>query len=583
MTQSERFFGCLLGNSIYSSKNKIISKKWIGSLSLLLILPLVTGKVILIQPANAQNSPKQQLSQEANILYVDSKQGSDRQGNGSKESPLKTITQALKVAQPNTFIYLNPGTYSEQTGESFPLIIRNSVTIQGSPSSKGYNVVINGSGDFISPTGAGQQVTIAATKEAKGITGVTVINPHTRGHGLWIESASPQVISNSFIRNGNTGLSVNGKSNPIIKDNYFSRNGGNGLLIYGTSKPQVENNEFDNTGFGVSIVENAAPILRSNSFSSNRIGIILEGNAQAVLRDNEITNSLEYGLVAIAQSRVDLGTVTQPGNNIFRSNKKLDIQNATPNLITAVGTEINGYTEGNIDFRGTANAPIAAKPPELKPLKPLSSLPPRTTDISRRSSQPLPIPEVVNRDNNTLPSPKIITSPPSPSSSSSPPPLPSSPPSPSSAKETNEFIFTAPPPLSTPSTSSPTVEFRSSTGTTYVDRAKLPVPSVPQYSPQIQPSTLKQSPQNIQITSLSDVLGGTSTANANTSTTKYRVIAEATNDNQKTRVRSLYPDAFTTIYQGKSMLQIGVFSNRNTAENVLQSLEKIGVYGVILN
>ena len=580
MIQSERFFYCLLGNSIYSSKNKIIGKKWIGSLSLLFILPLVTSKVILTQPANAQNSPKQQLSTEANILYVDSKQGSDRQGNGSKESPLKTITQALKSAQPNTVIYLNPGTYSEQTGESFPLIIRKNVTIQGTPSSQGHNVVINGSGDFISPTGAGQQVTIAATKSAKEITGVTVINPHTRGHGLWIESASPQVTKNTFIRNGNTGLSVNGKSNPIIKDNYFSRNGGNGLLIYGTSKPQVANNEFENTGFGVSIVQNAAPTLSNNSFSGNRIGIILEGNAQAVLRDNKITNSLEYGLVAIAQSRVDLGTVAQPGNNIFRGNKKLDIQNATPNLITATGTEINGYTEGNIDFRGTANAPIAAKPTELKPLKPLSPLPPRTTDLSRRSSRSLPRSEVANTDNNTLPSPKVITSP--PSSPSLPPP-----PSPSSqspvTKDSNEFVFAAPPPLSTLSNSSPTVEFRNSTGTTYVDRPKLPVPSVTQSSPQIKPSALKQSPQDMQISSLSDVLGGTPTANASTTTTKYRVIAEATNDRQKTQVRSLYPDAFPTIYQGKSMLQIGVFSNRNKAENILQSLEKIGIDGVILN
>ena len=579
MIESDRLSCCPLDNPIYPSKKKIIGQKWIGSLSLLLILPLVTSIIILPKPANAQNSPRQRTSTEVNILYVDSKQGSDRQGNGSEESPLKTITQALKLAQPNTVIHLNPGTYSEQTGESFPLIIRNGVTIQGSPSSQGHNVVINGSGYFASPTGAGQQVTIAAIREAKGLTGVTVINPHRRGHGLWIESTSPTIASNSFIRNGNTGLSVNGKSNPTISDNYFSRNGGNGLLIYGTSKPQVENNEFENTGFGVSIVQNAAPTLRSNSFSRNRIGIILEGNAQAVLRHNEITNSSEYGLVAIAQSRVDLGTVTQPGNNIFRGNKKLDIQNATSNLITAAGTEINGNTEGNIDFRGTANSPIATKPPELPPLQPLSSLPARTTAISRRSSQPLPIPEVPNSNNNTLPPPKIITSPPSPLSS------PSSLSSEFSAtKAKNEFVFTASPSPSTLSTSSPTVEFRSSTSTTYIDRPKLPVPSVPQSSPQIKPSTLGQSPPNIQISSLSDVLGGTSRANASsTSMAQYRVIAEAASDSQQAQVRSLYPDAFTTIYQGKSMLQVGVFSNRNKAENVLQSLERIGIYGVILN
>ena len=157
---------CLLGNPLYYAKELTISQKWIWSLSLILVLPLFWGKIIPSQPANAQITTKQPISSAANILHVDSQNGEDSQGNGSEQSPLKTITQALKLAQPNTVISLSAGTYSEQTGESFPLIIRNSVTIQGTPSAQGYDVIINGSGYFVSPTGAGQQVTIAATKEA---------------------------------------------------------------------------------------------------------------------------------------------------------------------------------------------------------------------------------------------------------------------------------------------------------------------------------------------------------------------------------------------------------------------------------
>ncbi|MGK7938504.1 MAG: DUF1565 domain-containing protein [Xenococcaceae cyanobacterium] len=612
MTKSDRLSSFPVNNPLYPWKTKMIGKKWLGSLSLLLILPLITGKVILPQTANAQTTSKQQFSAEANILYVDSKQGRDRQGDGTKESPLKTITEALKLAKSDTIIHLNPGTYNEQTGETFPLVISKRVTIQGSPSSKGHNVVINGSGDFISPTGAGQQVTIAAIKEAQGLTGVTVMNPHSRGHGLWIESSSPTVTNNSFIRNGNTGLSVNGRSDPNISDNYFSRNGGNGLLIYGTSKPQVENNEFENTGFGVSIVQNSAPTLLGNTFSRNRIGVILEGNSQAVLRNNEITNSAESGLVAIAQSRVDLGTTTQPGENIFRGNKNLDIQNGTPNSITAAGTEISGKTEGSIDFMGTAIAPRTTETTELRPLKLLSPLSPNQTPISREASQPLPVAETANSNSNTLPQPKAITYPASPpvlreasqplpvaetaNSSSNTLPQPkaitypaSSPVSreASETKATNELVFTVPPDPSTLSNSTVEEQVDSSSSKTDIDRpAKLPVPAVPQssaLSPQIKPSTLTSSPQNTQISSLSDVLGGNSIASTSTSTTKYKVIAEATSDSQKAQVRSMYPDAFNTTYQGKSMLQVGVFGNQNTAENVLQSLEKIGIQGIILN
>ena len=117
-----------------------------------------------------------------------------------------------------------------------------------------------------------------------------------------------KVVSNTLTRNGNTGVSVNGNSAPLIENNYFYNNSGNGLLVYGTSKPEVIDNTFKQTGFGVSLVQDSIAVLKNNQFDSNRIGIILEGNSQAVLRDNEIVNSLESGLTAIAQSRVDLGT-----------------------------------------------------------------------------------------------------------------------------------------------------------------------------------------------------------------------------------------------------------------------------------
>ena len=98
------------------------------------------------------------------------------------------------------------------------------------------------------------------------------------------------------------------------------------MLVYGTSKLEVVDNSFEKTGFGVSLVQDAAAVLTGNLFDGNRIAIILEGNSQGILRDNEIINTTESGLTAIAQSRVDLGTSDESGNNTFRSNRKLDIQ-----------------------------------------------------------------------------------------------------------------------------------------------------------------------------------------------------------------------------------------------------------------
>lgn len=558
----------------------LISKTYFISLLLACAFPLPFGNLVFAQSVNSQS----QVSSETNIIYVNPQTGSDS-AEGSQQSPLKTITQALQKALPNTTIALAPGTYSEKTGEKFPLIIKTNVTLRGASGGQGHNVIIQGSGYFISPTAAGQYVTIAAIKNAKEITGVTVINPHSRGHGLWIESANPTVSNSSFIRNGNTGLSVNGNSAPIITNNYFHNNAGNGLLVYGTSKPQVKDNTFESTGFAVSVVQNAAPVLMGNSLSGNRIGVILEGNSQAVLRNNKIENSQEYGLVAIANSQADLGTSNQPGNNLFRNNSKLDLQNATKHPLLAVGTEFTGKTEGEIDFRGNTTLTVAdnrldreATPPTglvlnaISPEKPIASVTIPTDQTDKIPSSPIPANLASLSSNETLPSPKPVPvpdSPPPTSNSSSqivsPPPLPTSASTNNSVTNSNtkkELVFTA------SSNNQPSTSANNS-----VSETNFPPP----------PSPINNLPRN-QVNTLSDVFGSRNGQVASPSpiTTKYRVLVEANNSNQQSQVRSLFPDAFTTVYLGKSMLQVGAFSNKDKAEGALHSLENLGLKSYLL-
>ncbi len=522
-----------LGDRHISVIAKIHGKYFIG-LSLAAILPLPLSLLAQAQTVNLRDSVTQ-LAPEQSIIYVDPQTGDDAEGNGSRQLPLKTITQALKLAQPNTTIDLASGTYSEATGETFPIVVRENVSLEGTAGGKGHNVIIRGNGYFISPTGAGQNVTIAAIEDAAGIIGVTVTNPNNRGHGLWIESASPIVSSNTFSGNGNTGVSVNGDSSPLIENNLFYNNAGNGLLVYGTSQPQVNSNIFEKTGFGVSVVQSAAPTLTDNNFTGNRIGIILEGNSQAILRNNQIENSLETGLTAISQARVNLGTIDRPGNNIFRGNRKLDIQNASSNSIPAVGTEINGNTAGNIDFRGDSN-PSIAKTSDNLPLP--SDRPPL-----KLRTQPLPVSRSLP---TTTRPPQAVED--SSDKLSSPPTLPSPPPLASADSEERELVFNAPEPTS----------------------QQVPFPPQPNT-----PSPLNSN--HTEINSLSDVLGS-----SNATDVRYKVLVETTNNSQQTTVRSLYPEAFATVYQGKSMLQVGAFSNKSKAENASRSLQNLGLNTYIL-
>jgi hypothetical protein len=62
--------------------------------------------------------------------------------------------------------------------------------------------------------------------------------------------------------------------------------------------------------------------------------------------------------------------------------------------------------------------------------------------------------------------------------------------------------------------------------------------------------------------------GNTSSSSRN----GFKVMIEAKTDSDRTRIRSLYPDAFPTSLKGRSVWQIGAFSSRDKAENALQSL-----------
>ncbi|MBW4489139.1 MAG: DUF1565 domain-containing protein [Trichocoleus desertorum ATA4-8-CV12] len=299
-----------------------------------------------------------------NLLYVNPVAGDDAVGNGGERAPFKTITQALKAAQPNTVIVLIQGTYSAETGEVFPLKLKPGVTIQGDTRNRGKDIVIQGGAPYLSPTFASQNITILGVHQA-GLAGVTVTNPNPRGYGLWIESASPVILENTFTGNRHDGISVVGSSAPVVRGNYFYANGANGITIYGNSKPEVRENLFIKTGFGINIAQDAAPTIIGNRIVQNQDGIVAQANAQPIIRGNLIEQNLRDGVVAIAQARPDLGSANDPGANIFSNNGRFGINSsASSQAISAFGNEIGSdRISGRIDLAGSANAVSVAPSP----------------------------------------------------------------------------------------------------------------------------------------------------------------------------------------------------------------------------
>ncbi|MBD2327688.1 DUF1565 domain-containing protein [Alkalinema sp. FACHB-956] len=345
-------------------------------------------------PAIAQPSQPQpyQIAQatpaaDYNLVFVNPQVGNDG-SNGSDQAPLRTITKALQLAQPNTIIVLSPGTYSTATGEVFPLNLKPGVTLQGEPRDRGQNIVIRGSGVFLSKSFGRQNVAIVGANRA-GLRGVTVSNPTPQGYGVWIESSSPVLSDNTFTGSDHDGVSIVGNSAPVLKNNYFYENGANGVTIYGTSRPELRENIFEKTGFGVNIAQNAAPRLIGNRITQNQDGVVVQGNARPILRGNVIDGNVRDGLVAIANTQPDLGTVGDLGNNTFLSNGQSDVNAKTSSqIIPAAGNQFS-TSSGRLDLNATT---VAAAPVESRePLRLSTALPVRTT-ASTRPAANLPAP-----------------------------------------------------------------------------------------------------------------------------------------------------------------------------------------------
>ncbi len=505
-------------------------------------------------------------------------------GNGSEGTPFKTITQALQVAGDNSVIVLATGTYSAESGETFPLILKSGVSIQGNSPSKGRDIIINGGGVYMSRTFARQNITMLGANNAV-VSGVTITNNNPRGYGLWIESSSPTVSDNTFTGNKHDGISVTGNSAPKIRNNYFYLNDANGMTIYGTSAPEIQENVFEKTGYGINIAQKAAPIITNNRIIQNRSGIITQANAHPVLRGNIIEGNTEDGLVAISTSQPDLGTKAEPGKNVFRQNGRFDINSsASKQLLVAFGNQLEGdRISGNLDLSGTINPTqpqIAQNVPSVsnQPLRPVVAPLGRTTLLPPLGVRQLPT------------TPRV--------------PIPS----------TSIEIIVPPPEKLSPV---PVVEVttRVAQGSDLASVPQIDIPPPPIVSDQINPPAtidnnlpVLQSAQIIEA-DLLPVPGGnipvgdsrklpkvpvvqnTNVAidgspplpptQATSLGLRYRVVVAADSKSQQDQVRTLVPGAFRTFNNGKVLMQVGAFGDRTKAVEMQQYLSSQGVTGTI--
>lgn len=527
--------------------------------------------------STAQTPSPQLLAQgqqsDINILYVSSSGGSDTTGNGSDREPFKTLTYALSVAPPNTAILLAPGTYSAQSGEQFPLMLKPSVTVQGNPNTRGQNIVIKGGGEFLSPTSAGQNIAILGADGA-GLSGVTVTNTNYRGYGLWIESSSPIVVNNTFSGSTHDGISVVGTSKPTIGKNFFSKNGANGITIFGSSRPEVRENVFENTGFGVNVAQNAAPLLVGNQITRNKDGVVVQAEARPVLRNNSIESNQRDGIVAIAKALPDLGTAAAPGGNVIRNNGRHDVNNAVKGqTISAYGNQLSSNrTVGGVDIAGI----FSPSSPGGSALQLMADRPPRSGGPDSSVSLPVYTPgPLTPRVQRAAPTPRVQNRP----APRNPQLRPLLAPADATAQpaETRAIAIPVPNPdarsISEISVQQPILPPNFDSSSPISVEGKLPVPSrnIPVgrggYVPApLGGNSLPDPDENVPSLDRARALGF-----------RYRVVVDVESQDAREKMQSLVPDAFRSFSNGRSVLQAGAFREREKAEELAQMLSENGL------
>ena len=403
------------------------------------VINVPSAMAIALEPKPSKPSPEliSQLPTTAALIYVDPQSGRQGLADGSPNNPYKSITAAIASSPAaGTVIQLAQGTYSADTGEIFPIRLPVGTTLRGEPTLRGANTIIRGSGKYISPSFASQNVALITSNDTR-IEGITFTNPETRGTAVWVESSKRVAIANnSFINSNREGLFLTGNAEVNVTDNLFKNNGANGLSAVGSSSGEIRNNFFEDTGFGLAIGQRSRVVVINNNIANNNDGVVISNLAAPTFRNNLITDNRRNGIV-ILRDRAgyptpDLGTTINLGQNVFRNNREKDLNNNSGVEQVAVGNELNPQKiAGKISFTGMTPTPAATLPipsPSISPITSPSkpSLPPAPV-TNRPSSEDI----IIDRD------PVPIT----------PPPIPKVP--------SSAFIPSAPPPVATIPTAAP--------------------------------------------------------------------------------------------------------------------------------
>jgi len=276
--------------------------------------------------------------------YVDPAHGSDTAGTGAAagDCAFKTIDRALSfigTAVGATTIYLVKGTAaSTATGESFPIVVPQHMTIKGS----------GGLGSIVAPAGQDAIHLIASSSGLESLSidgsantarygiwvgagtgkvtttindvvvqnflnaGIEVLGPMTIGHGVEVKGTGTSTVPSSGLNIGTGGAVIlNVPAGQAVSS--FHNNAGNGIIVHGTGSITLTGVPGSTHGTGTVVASHNAydglaiyqtpSAGKSNavtglaSFANTRAGLSVSGGSDITLRDSVLLGNTREGVL----------------------------------------------------------------------------------------------------------------------------------------------------------------------------------------------------------------------------------------------------------------------------------------------
>jgi len=248
--------------------------------------------------------------EQAADYYVDANKGSNTAGDGTQAKPWKTITYALSQVSEDGHkhtIYVASATYDTALGESFPIVMKNGVSLVG----EGADSTILDAEETATVVHC-----VGITDSTTRLQGFTIKNGYVNSAtaaGIFISEGATLTIAHNFITanfskwwgsdpGGASGIGIHSAS-PKVTHNTISKNEANcgsagGILVIGDSKPEIsyniisDNSSYTNDSAGGILIASASPVIIGNTIRANSgypaPGILVYGDGESVIANNVI-------------------------------------------------------------------------------------------------------------------------------------------------------------------------------------------------------------------------------------------------------------------------------------------------------